>query len=601
MASEGSVRIATNTTAMFTADLLRRNSGGVADSMERLSSGMRINSAKDDAAGLQISNRLSSQINGTTVAIKNATDAISMAQTAEGAVEEVTNMLFRLRDLSLQAANGSNTDQDRGAMQKEAKALLSEIDRTNETTTFGGKRLFKSTGASRIDTKERDIVNSLATSWLYESEQLIKDHLGLDGKGATLKIDLENVDGAGGTAAYVQSQVPGGGGPAYNLTMVIDLDDFGASGGGGSLELDEVILHEMTHAIQGVNFAEWGNMPAWFSEGSAEAMRGADDRLKNDIASFGINGIWGEVNAKRNSNANPGTALENAGAYSGGYVIQRYMHSELGEAGYKSINSELAGGATLNAALNTASAGRWADVNALFTELGAAGGGGAATKFEEFINTNMDLTNADNGSLAGFDATGVGPELENAMQGKTGGGDGATSFQEYYVSGDDDTTQADFNSANWDTSGDPSITEVAIENYSAEIGEGGHEVSAQVGANAHEEVVFNLGTFGSANLGISNIDLTKDPQGAIVAIDDALKAVDSSRASLGATMNRLGHTISNLTNINENVSASRSRIQDVDMAKESASLAKRQVLQQSATAMLTQAINLPSSMLSLLQ
>ena len=110
-------------------------------SMERLSSGLRINSAKDDAAGLQISNRMSSQINGTGVAIRNANDGISIAQTAEGAMQESTNILQRMRDLSLQSANGSNSSSDREALQKELSALQTELTRIADTTSFGGQKL----------------------------------------------------------------------------------------------------------------------------------------------------------------------------------------------------------------------------------------------------------------------------------------------------------------------------------------------------------------------------------------------------------------------------------------------------------------------------
>jgi flagellin len=118
------------------------NSGNALDtSFKRLSSGFRINSASDDAAGLQISNRLTSQINGLNQAVRNANDGISLAQTAEGAMEETTNMLQRMRTLAVQSANGSNTDEDRIALQQEMTQLSTEINRIAETTTFGGQNL----------------------------------------------------------------------------------------------------------------------------------------------------------------------------------------------------------------------------------------------------------------------------------------------------------------------------------------------------------------------------------------------------------------------------------------------------------------------------
>ena len=118
------------------------NSGNALDtSFKRLSSGLRINSAADDAAGLQISDRLESQIQGLNQGNRNANDGISLAQTAEGAMEEVTAMFQRVRTLAQQAANGSNTDTDRLAIQEEIRSLMSEVNRVAKDTTFGGQNL----------------------------------------------------------------------------------------------------------------------------------------------------------------------------------------------------------------------------------------------------------------------------------------------------------------------------------------------------------------------------------------------------------------------------------------------------------------------------
>jgi flagellin len=120
---------------------LSKSSNALDTSFQRLSSGMRINSAKDDAAGMQISNRLSSQVNGLNQGNRNANDGISLAQTAEGALDEVTSMFQRIRTLAQQASNGSNTDEDRLAIQEEIRSLSSEVNRVAEDTTFGGQNL----------------------------------------------------------------------------------------------------------------------------------------------------------------------------------------------------------------------------------------------------------------------------------------------------------------------------------------------------------------------------------------------------------------------------------------------------------------------------
>lgn len=131
----------TNVTSLGVQKNLNRASDALSTSMTRLSSGLKINSAKDDAAGLQIATRMTSQIRGQTMAIKNANDGISIAQTAEGAMQEQTNILQRMRELALQSVNDSNSELDRGALDKEFKAMISEIARIADSTQLNGKNL----------------------------------------------------------------------------------------------------------------------------------------------------------------------------------------------------------------------------------------------------------------------------------------------------------------------------------------------------------------------------------------------------------------------------------------------------------------------------
>ena len=138
----------TNTFSLNAQRQLMRSGSGLQTSMERLSSGLRINSAKDDAAGLQIANKMQVQTNGMSVAIRNANDGISLAQTAEGAMEEITNSLQRMRDLALQASSGALSTDDRAALNDEFVALRSEIDRIANTTTFNGNKLLDSDATS---------------------------------------------------------------------------------------------------------------------------------------------------------------------------------------------------------------------------------------------------------------------------------------------------------------------------------------------------------------------------------------------------------------------------------------------------------------------
>ena len=143
-----SIYVNTNVSSINTTNKLSKATNSLDTTYKRLSSGLRINSAKDDAAGLQISNRLTSQINGLKQGNRNASDGIALAQTAEGALDEIHNMLQRIRTLSVQSANGTNTTADREAIQAEVNQLSNEITRIACKTTFGGHKILAGKGAT---------------------------------------------------------------------------------------------------------------------------------------------------------------------------------------------------------------------------------------------------------------------------------------------------------------------------------------------------------------------------------------------------------------------------------------------------------------------
>ncbi len=190
------IYVNTNVSSLNSNRQLGKATHSLDTTYKRLSSGLRINSAKDDAAGLQISDRLTSQINGLNQGNRNANDGIALAQTAEGALDEVTNMLQRIRTLSLQSANGTNTTADRGAIQAEVNQLCAEIGRISCKTTFAGKQILCGNsagaaagnglinnagkvafqvGANANDTIEIDLKNSFVLSKLQSSLQLTGD------------------------------------------------------------------------------------------------------------------------------------------------------------------------------------------------------------------------------------------------------------------------------------------------------------------------------------------------------------------------------------------------------------------------------------------
>ena len=208
----------TNVSSLNAKRMLSNSTTSLDTTYKRLASGLRINSAKDDAAGLQISNRLTSQINGLEQGNRNAQDGISYAQTAEGAMDEMTTMFQRVRTLALQSANGTNSDKDRTALQEEVTSLCSEIDRIANDTTFAGKKLLVGTNSAKSDlttgnaTGETSTVNFQVGA---DANQTIgveisqgADKYGFDMNGFTTalaKAGSLKITGANGTSAAIKA------------------------------------------------------------------------------------------------------------------------------------------------------------------------------------------------------------------------------------------------------------------------------------------------------------------------------------------------------------------------------------------------------------
>ena len=218
------ITINTNVTAMTAQRNLNSASSSVADSMQKLSSGLRINSAKDDAAGLQISNRLTNQSNGLNVAMRNANDGVSMAQTAEGAMSESTTIMERMRELALQSANGSNSDKDRDAMQTEMSDLQSEMNRIADTTSFGGQNLLDgSFGDKNGETKFQIGANSNETQSLGLMD--VSAHaVGRDSSGVTDTKAAATNEFTGGNQAGNNLMTVNVNGENHNIDVTANMD-----------------------------------------------------------------------------------------------------------------------------------------------------------------------------------------------------------------------------------------------------------------------------------------------------------------------------------------------------------------------------------------
>ncbi|WP_274003129.1 lateral flagellin LafA [Vibrio parahaemolyticus] len=197
----------TNYASLVTQNTLNSTSGLLNTAMERLSTGYRVNSASDDAAGLQIANRLEAQTRGMSVAMRNAQDGISMMQTAEGAMEEMTNITYRMNDLATQSLNGSNSDKDRAAMDAEFKQLSAELNNIMGNTSFGGQKLLAAgggfeagavtfqIGASSAETLDVDASASIKKVAATLADAAITDGIG---DATKAKAALDKISDAGG-------------------------------------------------------------------------------------------------------------------------------------------------------------------------------------------------------------------------------------------------------------------------------------------------------------------------------------------------------------------------------------------------------------------
>ena len=515
------ISVNTNVSSLNAQRNLSQSGSDLATSMERLSSGMRINSAKDDAAGMQISNRLTSQINGLGVAQRNANDGISMTQTAEGAMSESTNILQRMRELALQSANGSNSDDDRASLQKEVSALQSELTRISDTTSFGGQQLLN----GDFGTKQFQVgSNSNETIGVTLNSTAAED-IGLTGVGFSMASALSGFSGANETAFDPD-------GNTLNVTVGAVSNDLSLKAGMSAADLAGEV--NSTEGLFGVG----AKTEAAITFG---AFTGSGDTVSLSVAGIQI------------------TNSDNV--------------ETTGDATVASLKATIDGSAAIKEAL-------------------------AAKGITYSVNTPSGAGTSDD-SLVFTNSTGENIEVTLAVAGAA-------------------STDATAKISAWDgtatTGNDVDVTAAADETKGTTTTVTGNLdfSDAVLAADAGTLTITGSGALGGGGsatkdtstklLNVADLDISTagGSQSAIDVIDAALKNIDSERADLGAVQNRFDHTISNLANISENVSASRSRIQDTDFATETAQMTKNQILQQAGTSILSQANQLPQAALSLL-
>ncbi|MEE8872989.1 flagellin hook IN motif-containing protein [Pseudomonas helleri] len=554
----------TNVTSLTVQKNLNKAGDALSTSMTRLSSGLKINSAKDDAAGLQMANRLTSQTKGMTVAIANANNGSSIAQTAEGAMQESTNILQRLRELALQASNGDKSDADRASLQQEFTAKTGELTRIAQTTTFGGRNILDGSftnqsfqvGADANQTISFGMTDISATglkgSYGEASVTGSKTTLKANVTGSAFKPESYGVTGTTFTAPVKDGTITIAGkdialtNASKVATVADDINKLTKETGvTATVDTDKLVLTSDTTFNVSSSYAGTGlpqtDTAATKSEGlnaaqiningtSIDLAKGA--KLADVITS--INGAAGAVTAKTGVTAS-----------------QQDGRLVLTSADGKPVN--LSNGAGAN-------------------------GPGSLAKIGLSAGTTQPKLTADtsvtfNGVEVKFKK---GDSMDNIVSSINSASTGVSASKNA------DNSLALF-----------STKDIKLGDGSAGTGLkslGLNTVAATTNSNTVETTVSDLSILTAA-----------DSQRTIQALGDAIAQIDTQRAALGAVQNRFDSTVANLQSISENSTAALGRVQDTDFASEAAQLTKQQTLQQASTAILSQANQLPSAVMKLLQ
>lgn len=616
-----SMVVKNNMSAIHTLNTLNQNSSSLHKSLAKVSSGMKITSAQDDASAYAISERMRVQIRSLDQANQNTQTDLALLKTAEGAVSSTLELVKTMKEKAIDAANDSNTDEDRKIIQKEIEQYIDQVD-DNALITFNNKHLLLGESSSLYNHDIGDheaVIRGLSSAWIGDALSLIEETYGMSFEQQGNHYHEMEVHFAGTNEKYSASGHEGYTawiGPEsdnklhlyINMDVVKNMDPTDENGlhyvgsgdsedsesestSGGTAYLDRVISHEMTHGIMQSMLAPgvMASLPSWIKEGgTAEMTHGADERDLLSVVSDPFN----------------------SDAYAGGFVAMRFLTHQIGSSpqetmkqmmrGLMSLKSTSGGSggdgdeeggdsSIVNGALSYATGGAYKSVSAFQSAYNAAlsryGEDTTAFLKEE---CGIILGDVDTGAVSGQNASGRNPVKSNhsvVPQASRPVNWSLPSSQQTVIKGLLITWPAGYNAG--PTGGSMVFHTGAGANQAMHVGL--YDMRARsIGLIDQEGQKLDVTTIGKANAAIGLLDKIVN-----VVLDEA--------TNIGSMESRLEYTSSNLTVSTENVQGAESTIRDADMAKEMTNYTKSNLLVQSAQSMLAQANQNPSNVLSLLQ
>ena len=584
------MRINYNISSMIARNALNNNDDRLTASMQRLSSGLKINGAVDNPAGLAIARRMNAQIEGLKQANNNANDGLSVVNTADGAMSEMHSILQRMSELSIQAANGTNADTDREQIQMEIDQLINEIDRIAKTTEFNAQNLLDGSFAYKAYTNNENIKVKACGDGVVNGNYMINS---ISYSHHASKITTYDKDG--------------------NIEKVEDDESYKFN------SEDSIRNSLVTTSSIAKNAGTYPKDLKGFPEGSNVSIDNsiitikADDNfeLKLDVNNRKLN----NQSVSANSIVNTSTVTKYAVTDTYRNIIimdkdknARYNISEL-SLYYENANGldsfKRPGGTDGNYNSYNSSKTFSGSEEEKFKKIGE--------DLKDFFNDKhpdceIEVTNVS------YDSTANGLKIDytykNTKNPTPGGATADTFTFSLNTEKDPNVTNKKLDDFLYQKSetviNDYKIGDPASQNENNSIMldvTGAGAMRLQVGANEGQVIAIDIPNLDAESLGVAGLDITTEDKAtaAIDRIGDAINQLSAVRAKIGAYANRIEHTITNLDTTEENMTASYSQIMDVDMAKEMTEYSTVQVLVQASTSVLAQANERPQQVLQLLQ